>query len=62
MDLVDEDGMFLNAANGLAVAVDNVAPTIAISGAANVDEGSPYALDLGSVADPGSELCGSHGC
>ena len=34
---------------------NNVAPTIAISGAANVDEGSSYSLTLGAVTDPGTD-------
>ena len=34
VDLVDEDGTFLNRANALSVTVNNVAPSIAISGAA----------------------------
>ena len=55
VDLVDEDGTFLDRANALSVTVDNVAPTIAISGASNVDEGSPYSLTLGAVTDPGTD-------
>ena len=35
--------------------VDNVAPSIAISGAANVNEGSVYSLTLGAVTDPGTD-------
>ena len=35
------------------VTIDNVAPTIGLSGAASVNEGSPYTLTLGAVADPG---------
>ena len=41
-------------------AVDNVAPTIAISGAANVDEGSAYSLTLGAVTDPGTDTVSSY--
>ena len=55
VDLVDEDGTFLDAANALSVTVNNVAPTIAISGAASVDEGSAYSLTLGAVTDPGTD-------
>ena len=40
VDLVDEDGTFLDRANAHSVTVNNVAPSIAISGAANVNEGS----------------------
>ncbi len=39
----------------VAVTVTNVAPTIAISGAANVNEGSLYTLTLGAVTDPGTD-------
>src|SRR5207247_731347 len=52
VDLVDEDGTFLDRANAQSVHVDNVAPSIAISGAANVNEGSAYTLTLGAVPDP----------
>ena len=61
VDLVDEDGTFLDAANALsACTVDNVAPTIAISGAANVNEGSAYSLTLGAVTDPGTDTVTSY--
>src|SRR5437867_691070 len=46
VDLVDEDGTFLNRANALSVTVNNVAPTIAISGNASVNEGLTYTLNL----------------
>lgn len=42
------------------VTVNNVAPTIAISGASNVDEGSPYSLTLGVVTDPGTDTVTSY--
>ena len=32
-----------------------MAPTIAISGAANVNEGASYSLTLGAVTDPGAD-------
>jgi PKD domain len=35
--------------------VDNVRPTIAISGAATVNEGSTYTLTLGAITDPGED-------
>ena len=38
----------------------NVAPTIAISGAANVNEGSAYSLTLGAVTDPGTDTVSSY--
>ena len=49
----DEDGAYA-AGNTVAVTVNNVAPTLAISGAASVNEGSSYTLNL-SAADPGSD-------
>ena len=36
------------------ISVQNVAPTVAISGNASVNEGSSYSLTLGAVTDPGS--------
>ena len=60
VDLVDEDGTFLDRANAFSVTVDNVAPSIAISGAANVNEGSAYSLTLGAVTDPGTDTVSSY--
>jgi Thrombospondin type 3 repeat len=37
----------------------NVEPTIAISGAANVAEGSPFSLTLGTITDPGTDSVSS---
>src|SRR5262249_42972951 len=37
------------------VAVANVEPSIAVSGAGSVDEGAPYTLTLGAVTDPGND-------
>ena len=54
VDLVDEDGTHTNA-GALSISVDNVAPTIAISGPASVDEGSQYNLTLGAVTDPAED-------
>src|SRR5439155_22955286 len=59
-DLIDEDGTFLDRANALSVHVNNVAPSIAISGAASVNEGSPYSLTLGAVTDPGTDTVASY--
>ena len=42
------------------VTVNNVAPTITISGAASVNEGSTYSLTLGAVSDPGTDLVTSY--
>ena len=39
----------------VALNVTNVAPTIAVSGNATVNEGSVYTLNLGAVTDPGSD-------
>src|SRR5262249_11097897 len=60
IDLVDEDGTFLNRANALSVTVINVAPTIAISGNASVNEGSTYTLNLGAVTDPGADTVANY--
>src|SRR5262249_40281115 len=55
----DEDGTF-NAGNTVSVQVNNVAPTIAISGASSVNEGSSYTLTLGAVSDPGTDTVASY--
>src|SRR5207237_4557450 len=55
VDLVDEDGTFLDRANAFSVHVNNVAPSIAISGNASVNEGFAYSLTLGAVTDPGTD-------
>lgn len=39
----------------LTVSVGNVAPTIALSGAAQVAQGATYTLNLGAVTDPGDD-------
>ena len=44
----------------ISVHVNNVAPSIAISGAANVNEGSAYSLTLGAVTDPGTDTVSSY--
>jgi PKD domain/RTX calcium-binding nonapeptide repeat (4 copies) len=53
----DEDGTY-SASNTVAVAVHNVAPTLAISGAADTNEGASYALGLSSI-DPGADTISS---
>lgn len=53
MIVTDEDGTFL--AGSLSVLVLNVAPTIALTGADTVNEGSPYTLNLGAINDPGTD-------
>ena len=55
VDITDEDGTFLDQANALSVTVNNVEPTLTISGAASVNEGSSYSLTLGAIADPGTD-------
>src|SRR5207253_2650379 len=52
VDLTDDDGAHSNTGN-LAVHVDNVPPTIAVSGNAHVNDGSPYTLNPGAITDPG---------
>ncbi len=51
--VTDEDGTVV--AGELSVLVLNVAPTIAIKGAASVQEGSPYSLIVGAISDPGTD-------
>src|SRR6185437_10746575 len=60
VDLVDEDGTFTNAANALSVTVDNVAPTVAITGNSHVNEGSAYTLNIGAITDPGTDTVTSY--
>ena len=60
VDLVDEDDTHTDVANDHSVQVDNVPPTIAISGAASVNEGSSYTLSLGAVTDPGDDTVSSY--
>src|SRR4029079_8277372 len=63
VDLRDEDsdpGYHLDRANALSVHVNNVAPTILISGNASVNEGSLYSLTLGAATDPGTDTVSSY--
>ena len=53
VDLRDEDGTFPGAGT-FALFVNDVPPRIALSGAAEVEEGSEYTLILGEVTDPGA--------
>jgi hypothetical protein len=48
------------AESSATVNIVNVQPTIAISGASNVDEGSSYDLNLGAVTDPGDDTVSSY--
>ncbi|MGE5376114.1 MAG: Ig-like domain-containing protein [Bacteroidota bacterium] len=54
----DDDSTFN--ANTRNTQVNNVVPSIAISGASNVNEGSPYSLILGDVTDPGTDIVSSY--
>ena len=54
VDLVDEDGTHVFAGSK-TITVNNVVPTIALSGNASVDEGSIYTLPLGAITDPGTD-------
>src|SRR5205814_897800 len=38
-----------------SVTIDNVVPSIALSGDTTVNEGSAYTLNLGSITDPGMD-------
>ncbi len=49
-----DDVATFNAGNTIAITVDNVAPTLTISGAPTVDEGTAYTLQL-SHSDPGAD-------
>ena len=53
VDITDEDGTFTDQANAFSVSVTNVEPTLTVSGAASVAEGSLYSLTLGAIVDPG---------
>ena len=35
--------------------MNNVAPTIALSGNASINEGASYSLTLGAITDPGAD-------
>jgi 6-phosphogluconolactonase (cycloisomerase 2 family) len=52
--LVDEDGSHTLDEPYICL-INNVAPVIEITGAAQVDEGSVYTLTLGEVSDPGDD-------
>jgi hypothetical protein len=64
VDLKDEDGTHTDSGSH-AVTVQNIIPTIAISGPNRLNEGAVYTLDLGPVADPGQDTVSEwvvHGC
>ena len=56
VSLTDEDGTFVGGTK--IITVNNVAPTIALTGAASVNEGSTYTLTLGAITDPGTDTVG----
>jgi hypothetical protein len=45
----------LSGSDTATATVNNIAPTIALTGAASVNEGSVYTLSLGNVVDPGGD-------
>jgi Ca2+-binding RTX toxin-like protein len=55
VDLVDEDGTHAGRANPFSVDVNNVAPSLTVSGNHSTNEGSPLVLTLGPVTDPGMD-------
>ena len=54
LSLRDEEGIYQNVATQ-TVTVNNVEPTLTITGAPDVAEGSEYTLTLGNVTDPGDD-------
>ena len=55
VDLENVDGLHTGAGSLTGLEVINVAPTIALGGNSDVDEGSLYVLTLGVVTDPGND-------
>jgi|GEM_PF-1111909 len=58
VSVTDEDGTFL--AGSKSITVNNVAPTLALAGAATVNEGATYTLTLGAITDPGTETVSNY--
>ena len=56
--VTDAGGLFDIATT--TITIDNVSPTIALSGAAVVSEGATYTLNLGAVSDPGDDTVTSY--
>jgi Thrombospondin type 3 repeat/PKD domain len=54
------DGVHTAITDSLDWSAANVEPSIAIGGASNVDEGSPYTLSLGAVTDPGADAVAAY--
>jgi PKD repeat protein len=55
VDLVDEDGTFLDRANDLSVQVENVAPLVTGPANQTATEGTSSSFALGSFTDPGDD-------
>ncbi len=55
MAIVSDEGLFADE-QSLTLRVANVLPTIAVRGAAVVEEVLPYMLNLGAIVDPGKDL------
>ena len=54
---VEDSGGSWGSSNSAAVTINNVAPTVTASGAASVNEGDQYSLQI-SASDPGNDLAG----
>ncbi len=59
VDLVDEQGIHVNP-DSKSLTVNNITPTISLTGAAHVMEDSTYTLKLGTVNDPGQDTVSSY--
>ena len=53
LTVTDKDGGAVSGSK--STSVTDVAPTISLSGATDVDEGSMYTLTLGAITDPGTD-------
>ncbi|MEZ6193478.1 MAG: hypothetical protein R3C45_19580, partial [Phycisphaerales bacterium] len=53
--LAEDTGPGILVDNSLTATVNNVAPTVALSGAATVNESAVYTLTIGAVTDPGTD-------
>ncbi len=60
LTVVDDDLGGPTAALDKTITVTNVAPTIALAGATNVNEASLYSLTLGAIIDPGTDTVSSY--
>ncbi|MDB5384865.1 MAG: hypothetical protein JWM11_511 [Planctomycetaceae bacterium] len=59
VSLTDEDGTYPSVGS-LAVTVNNVSPTISLTGNSTTNEGSVYSLTLGTVVDPGADTVSAY--